>query len=105
MKPKTVQNNLFLARWVYPEFSWKVNCGGGVQCDPPNGERKYFSLSNPRDREKVEIKLFIHGWTIKQVKRDHKDVWRASKGGSSIEKPVLDGLLVGVVKRIEREGK
>jgi hypothetical protein len=97
------ERNLFLAKWVYPDYEWHVMPDGRafakLLTEPKSHE--FFSLDNPRDVEMVLAKLKLaHGWTIKQVKRDHKDVWQAKKGGSSIEKPVLDGLLYDVVKRV-----
>lgn len=101
-KPKTVQGNLMVAQWLYPELPWYVNCGGGVQYDPPNSERKYFSLINPRDSQAALIKLHRdHGWKITEVTRGGQKQYLATGDGKpEILRPSLQALIVDVVERI-----
>lgn len=100
--------NLFFARWLYPEpeYGWIVNWEGKVAQEWPNGpdvngeHQEYFDIHNPRDREKVMIKLQRDfGWKLHQ-KPD--GTWVANDGkGKSIENPDLVTILGQLVESLE----
>lgn len=98
MKPKDVKNNMIAAKFAYPDMEFTVSGMGGVF----SGTFGPFELTNPRDYEKVLIKLKRdHGWDVKTVKRGGKDIYQAKHtNGVTIERPSLPALIVDLIGRV-----
>ena len=92
---------LQLAEWRYPDGEWKIIQREGVFSE----KYGFFDLGNAETYKKLVAKINLSGWNIRSVKRGGQEHWRAEKGGSSTECPVLLSLLVDVVERIERDKK
>jgi len=88
---------LQLAQWRYPDGEWKIIQREGVFSE----KYGFFDINDSKTYKLFVHKINMNGWSI----REKRGGWRAEKGGSSTECPVLLSLLVDVVERIEGERK
>lgn len=77
------QQNLIFARWLFPGRDWKATTTGkviGMLKDLDSSEDLFaeFDINNPRDGEKIVIKLKqAHNITIHERSRDGTPCWEA----------------------------